>query len=364
MKKIIYFALSMFALASTTSCKEDKPNGPLGAMEITSGMYVINAGSSYAKLPGSITAVNFETGAYTPELQDAFLEANGIEPGELAGALIYGSKMYVAANESNMIWVLNKDNLKVLGRIQPKGEGQQPRYFAAKDGHVYASLFTGYVCRIDTTSLTIDKEVKVGPNPEQLATLGDNLYVANSDGYGTMTGSYISVINLKSMTETKIDTPEIVNATDVEVIGNNIFILCMGNYQTIPAMVYKLVDGVPVKVCNGTRIAVNAKENTLYVLDAPYGTAISDFTYKKYDATTLAEKGNMIVQEKGTDSEIQYPAEIFVSPFNGEIVVTSYYMSGQWASYSTPGYANVYGADGKFKKRYPVGVDPKFVCFK
>lgn len=363
MKKFFSYAMAAAMLVSFASCDEEK-NHPVDPVAVTTGMYVINAGSSWSKIPGSVTAVDFKTGAHTPEMRDAFLEANGIEPGELCGAVIYGSKMYIASNASNMIWVVNKENMKLISQIQPTGEGKDPRYLAAKDGKVYATLFTGYVCRIDTTSLKIDKEVKVGPNPEEPAIVGNKLYVPNSDGWGTTANSSISVIDLATMAESKITDPAIVNPTGIQYVNGNIFVLCMGNYKDIKASVYKL-EGSKVKyVCPGTRIAVSQQENQLYVIDAPYNATVDKFTYKKYDAATLQEKGNMIVQEAGKQSVIEYPAQVFINPSNSDVIVLSYYLSGQYPSYTTPGYANVYDKTGKFVKRYPVGPDPKFVCFK
>lgn len=360
MKKITLFAVAAMMLAGFASCEEDVNKKEQESTSV--GLYVLNAGNAYSKIPGAVTAWDYKSGAVTAELEDAFMNANKIEPGDLTGGILYGSKMYLSATESNVIWVVNPTTMKVIKQIQPEGDAKSPRYFAKKDGKLYVSMFTGYVSVLDTLTLSIEKSVKVGPNPERLAVVGDKVYVPNSDGWGTFSNSSISVVDIKTFAESKITNEALVNPVQVESDGKNVFVLCMGNYSTIPGSIQKLESYGVKEVCNATKMAMRGDK--IYALNAPYGKPVSSYTYQIYSANSLEKVGDMIKQEAGTESEVAYPTELFVDSATGDIVVLSYRMNGEWPGYSLPGYAYLYDHAGTFKKRIATNVDPKFVVFK
>lgn len=347
------------AIAGFTSCKEK--NEPKEANETSTGMYVICAGNSYSKIPGGVTALDYKSGEVTPEMQDAFLNANKIEPGDLTSGLIYGSKMYLAATNSNVIWVVNPQTLKIIKQIQPQGKATSPRYFVEKAGKVYVTMFTGYVSVLDTLTLQIDESVAVGPNPERPAIAGDKLYVPNSDGWSsTFSNSSVSVIDLQTMKEGKLTNSLLVNPTHIVADSNGVFVLTMGNYKDVVAKIYKL-DGNEVKeLCEATKM--DMYDGKIYTINAPYGKPVSGYTYKIYNARTLAFMGDMIQQT--TANYVEYPTDFSVDKATGDIVVLSYRMNGEYPGYSLPGYAYLYDSKGVFKQRIGTGIDPKFVVFK
>ena len=62
----------------------------------------------------------------------------------------------------------------------------------------------GYVAKIDTVSLQVVDECIVGYQPEEMAIVGNKLYVANSGGYRVPNyDRTVSVIDLKTFTEEK-----------------------------------------------------------------------------------------------------------------------------------------------------------------
>ncbi len=362
--------LSLMAIALSigfTACNDDEEKGL--ASETLSGFYIVNQGNQSASIPASITSVDLESGVSTDPRQDAFANANNIGLGDGAQqAIVYDGKIYIAMYTSNIIWVCDANTLKIIKTIRPEGEAVNPRAFAAKDGKVYCSMFTGYVCRIDAKTLEIDKTIKVGPNPEQLAIAGNKLIVANSDGYNSKANyadCSISVIDLATLSETKIkDTSKILNPTAVVSNGTDVFVGCMGNYGDVAPSVKK-VDYNKNEVTGdipGSFIAICGRK--LYVINAPYTSAVSDYTYKTYDVSTLQENGVIADRSNPSDAEVEYPGGIGVDPVSGDIVILSYTMgSNGYAQYREPGYANVYGNDGKFKKRYNCGVGAVNVAF-
>lgn len=366
MKKLYLMMCAALMMAGISSCNGEKDE-PTVIIENVSGFYTINGGNKAGKIPASITSYDYATGSVSDPMQDAFMAANGIALGDGAQeALVYGSKMYIAMYSSNLIWVVNPVTLKIISTITPEGDAKNPRALAAKDGKVYASMYTGYVSRIDTLSLSIDASVKVGPNPEQIGIGGNKLYVANSDGSNSKLGypeSSISIIDLATLAETKIkDTSKILNPTDIATNGTDVFVNCKGNYADRPSTVVKVVGNDVTEVCAGTHIAANGQQ--LYVINAPYGGQRDDMTFEIYNVTTLQGAGTFVNQTKGTDSWIDSPNAFGVDPLNGDIVVLSYTLSEAGASqYREPCYANIYDRNGNFKKRISCGVGAKAITF-
>lgn len=348
------------------SCSDDKDT-PAEITETVSGFYTVNGGNKSGKIPASLTSYDYASGVATDPMQDAFMAANGIALGDGAQkAIIYGSKMYIAMYSSNLIWVVDPVSLKIITSIKPEGEAINPRALAAKDGKVYASMYTGYVSRIDTVSMAVEASVKVGPNPDQIGIGGNKLYVANSDGSNSKTGypdSSISIVDLGSFTETKIkDIDKVLNPTDVATNGTDVFVICKGNYGDKPSVVKKVVGNDVKDVAPGTNMAVNG--NRLYIINAPYGGSREDMTFKTYDVTSLDETGEMIHQTAGTESWVDSPNGVAVDPVEGDIVILSYTLSEAGAAqYREPCYANIYDKTGAFKNRIKCGVGARAVTF-
>ncbi len=316
------------------------------------GLYVVNAGSLYNNINGSLSFINFAKETATGNV---FFDINQRSLGGTPqDAIVYGSKMYIAIYGSNVIEVVDKNTAESIKQIVPTAaQGEGPRDVVAANGKVYISMYDGYVSRIDTTSLTIDATLKVGPNPEEMTIANGYLYVANSDGlnYGAdyANGKSVSKIGLKTFTETK-RIPVGLNPTKIcSTTEGNVYVLAMGNYGDIPATVQKIDQmNVVTDVTQATLMAV--KDNTLYLINAPYGIAAN--TYFSIDTKTGKETPNLI------DKPVDSPCAIAVDPFTGNIFISSYNMVGGYASYTTDGYLNEYSADGKLMKKYDVGVGP------
>lgn len=374
MKKIFLLLATALMAAGFTACSDnDDPKGG-DSGETTSGIYIINSGNQRANIAPSITRYDYLSGATSPALQDAFQAANGVMIGDgLQQATICNGKMYIAMYNSNLIWVVEPSTLKIITRIVPDGDAKTPRFMTSKDGMIYCSMFTGYVCEIDTKTDKITRTLKVGPNPEKMAIAGNTLYVACSDGnnydgaasngvkYGN---SYIAKVDLKTFTETKVTGLEeavgavqaaSLNPTEVVSNGSDVFVVSMGDYdlEKTKNTVIRISGDKVSKVCDGSMIAID--DNDLYVIYAQYGGG--DPTYRKYDAGTLEEKGSFINQSGSTEAVVEYPGGVNADPVSGDIVVLSYTLSeAGYAQYKEPCYANLYSKDGSFKKRIACGV--------
>ncbi|MDE5887077.1 MAG: hypothetical protein K2H46_05750 [Muribaculaceae bacterium] len=369
MKRLHYLHLiaALLLIGGMTSCNDDNGTPTIETVETLSGLYVINNGNMAANIPSSITSYDSFTGSSTPALQDAFKTANGVPLGEGAQqALIYGSKMYIPMHDSNLIWVVNKQTLKIEDYIRPEGEASGPRSLAAADGKVYASMFSGYVAKIDTVTLKIEKTLKTGPNSDQVAIANGKLYVANSDGYnydGGYADCSISVIDLASFSESKIkDISKVLNPTDLATNGKEVFVICKGDYGEVPSTVKKIVGNDVVDVALGNYMAVN--EDKLYVINSPYGIPRKDMGFDVYSTITLKKEGEIIRQTEGSESWIESPSGIFADPISGDIVILSYTLSeAGYSQYKEPCYANIYDTKGNFIKRIECGIGALGVTF-
>lgn len=113
---------------------------------------------------------------------DFFKMMNHRKLGDTANDLQkYGSKIYCAVNVSSQIEVLNAwsgVSFKQIPLFNENNIARQPRFFAFHKNKAYVCNFDGTVARIDTTSLTVEKVIKVGRNPDGICVANGKLYVA------------------------------------------------------------------------------------------------------------------------------------------------------------------------------------------
>ncbi len=380
MKKFALMLFAAFMAAGFTACSDDDNKGE--ATETVSGFYTINAGNKGAKIPSSITAFDYATGLSSNPMEDAFYAVNEIALGDNAQqALVYGDKMYIVMHGSNLIWVVDPVTLKIISSIKPEGDATQPRYIVGKDDKLYCTMYTGYVSEIDPESNKIIRSIKVGPNPDQLGVIGNNLVVACSDGsnyngaasngvaYGN---SCISIVDLSTFEASVLEGLDKVldktqaaslNPTVVASNGTDAFVVSMGDYTSATSnTVLKVSENKVERVCEGSIITVDG--NDLYVIKAQYGVSSDKFTYKVYDTKSLKEKRDIANQNTVADAKISYPSCVAVDPVDKNIVIVSYNLDSKgYPQYKEPTYANIYDWSGNFKKRIQCGVGATSVTF-
>lgn len=178
---------------------------------------------------------------------------------------------------------------------------------------------------IDAKTFTKEKDIAVGLNPGQITT----------DAYG------------------------------------NVFVVCMGNNSVAPE-VWKIdhATSVASKFCDGSFIATRgaqdrgsraqAAEDALYVINSVtnWDTYVTTLSSAVYSTTTGA-----VVLESFLPSDNQPAAisAIDINPSTGDVYVCS---DAAQFDYTSPGYINVYNANGTFLRRLSAGVHPYGVVFK
>ena len=209
------------------------------------GMYVLNEGNMGSnKCTLDYLDLSGETAHY---LRNIYAERNPSEVKELGDvgndAQIYGSKLWLVINCSNKVEVLGAKDAVKQGKI----DVPNCRSVAFHQGYAYVSSYVGpvnvsqdaplgQVYKIDTLTLRTVAQVTVGYQPEELAVIGDKLYVANSGGY--MVPDYdhtVSVIDLNTFTEErKIDVAPNLHRCRADRYGQ-LWVSSRGDYYGEPS---------------------------------------------------------------------------------------------------------------------------------
>lgn len=369
MKLRDFLKISMLAIAVPfvfAACDKDNDPTPTPTPEPEpvptekKGLIVFNSGNQGASIDGSLSIIQFAKGEVE---NNVFAEKNGRSLGGTPqNGAIFNDNLYIAVYGSRTIEVVNKLTMQSVKQITiPTSYDDGPRYVVADDKYVYASLYSGEVIRINPETNEIDKDVKVGPNPEEMVVLNGFLYVVNSDGLnyesGYVNGKSVSKIDLASFTEMK--KIEIgINPTRIATDGTNVYALSMGDYGAIPSSIYK-IDANDQAVNTGKGASWMAIHNgVLYTINSVFNPdwSTTDYyiSYKLSDMSVLSD--NFL-----GDKKVDAPAGIAIDTVGGQLFVSSYNLEGGYASYTTDGYVNQYDLTGKFVKRYDVGVSPCYM---
>ena len=224
---------------------EDEDTGAKTEATEVLGMYVLNEGNMGSnKCTLDFLDLSGETAHY---LRNIYAERNPNEVKELGDvgndAQIYGSKLWLVINCSNKVEVLGAKDAVKQGKI----DVPNCRSVVFHKGYAYVSSYVGpvnvsqdaplgQVYKIDTLTLRTVAQVTVGYQPEELAVIGDKLYVANSGGY--MVPDYdhtVSVIDLNTFTEErKIDVAPNLHRCRADRYGQ-LWVSSRGDYYGEPS---------------------------------------------------------------------------------------------------------------------------------
>ena len=290
-KTSMYYAMH-FCLCSLFltlySCRGDEVIYPTIGTKVTDevregGVYVLcegNMGSNKARLD----YMNLATGTYYANWYGSQNPTQMKELGDVGNDIQqYGGKLYAVINCSHKVEVMD-----LQARHIAKIDIPNCRYLAFRGGKMYVSAYVGSVANpellgsvfeVDTASLAIEREVKVGHQPDELCVLGDKLYVVNSGGYLTNRyDSTISVIDMQSFTEVrKINVG--LNPTRIRKDEHQrLWVACQGNYGAVkPQLVVldneEVIRRIPTPCANmsilgSTVYIINNETNTIQSINS------------------------------------------------------------------------------------------------
>lgn len=260
--KVLLYA--MVCLLAVVSCREDELVIPSDTQDTGTvvtpgriiGMYVLcegNMGSNKASVDYLDLSGQTGTAVYH---RNIYPERNPTEVKELGDVgndiKVCGNQLWMVINCSNMVVVATADSCRKIAKI----DIPNCRYVAFDGAYAYISSYVGpvevggtehlgRVYKVDTATFAKVDSVTVGYQPEEMAVLGDTLYVANSGGYLTdLRERSVSVVDLPSFKEVgKIDVAPNLHRIRADRHGH-LWVSSRGDYWAEPSRLYKLVpDG-------------------------------------------------------------------------------------------------------------------------
>ena len=360
-----YFIYISFIITTLVfaSCRGDEviilseSEGIEGAKDVNAnpyGFYLLNEGNMGSN-KASLDFMDFTTGVYHHNI---YAERNPNVVKELGDvgndAQIYDNKLWLVINASHKVEVVEAKTAKRIDDI----DVPNCRYVVFDGDYAYVSSYVttiigdidaqeGAVFKIDTKTLEIVGEVKVGRQPEEMVIKNGYLYVANSGGYNSDNyDNTVSVIRLSTFTQSEKKEVAI-NLHRMRLDKNGkIWVLSRGDYYTMPPQLFRLEtnsNGTIKSVENTGLLCSNFEicDNEIYMYNAPYqGNSISsNITYSIADIETFdVVEENFIID--GTENLIKIPYAIKVNPSTKEVFICdakNYVSSGTITCYSPQG---------------------------
>ena len=185
------WALVLAFVVTMGGCQSN-PAGPSGSTPgATTGVYVVNEGN-YQRGNATLTF-------YIPDsnkaYQNVFALANGRDLGDTGNDIvIYGDKAYIVVNGSQKVEVISTADNKSVGTLQLPGQRSPYKIVILSDAKAYVTnLMDSSVTAFNPSTLQIVFDrIKVGLNPQGIATANGKLYVCNS-GFGS--DNTVTVLN-------------------------------------------------------------------------------------------------------------------------------------------------------------------------
>lgn len=350
MKKNFLQLLSVGLLFMMGSCNKDDNPTPTPT-PVTTGLYVLNEGL----FNNNNTTLSYYNLSASTATTDFFEAVNGSKLGDTGSdMIIYGGKTYIVMNVSSYIEVADAFTAEEITKIDMKNGStpRQPRYAVGYKNKVLVSSYDGTVAVIDTGSLSIEKFIAVGSNPEQLVVAGDKLFVANSGGLNwPVYDSTVSVIDLTTMTEKKkivVGTNPGKMATDGD---DDVYVATLGNYNDItPTVVHIDADNETVEGSIDASVYVIRYSGDKLYATPGFGLAQA---ITVYDDDLNVVKDNFITD--GT--AITYIYGLNVDDEAGDVYVTDA------KDFTTPGEVFCFDKNGAKKFSFSVtpGINPNNV---
>ena len=391
MKRWLFY---IWPLLMLTACRNDVMVVPMedvntGGKAVKSeimGMYLLNEGNmgsnkstlDYLDLSASDSTVHYLRNIYSERNPSAVMSLGDVGN----DCQIYGSRLWLVINCSNKVEVARAEDAVRIGKV----DIPNCRYVAFKDGYAYVSSYVGSVYgvksqetgvnrsplgsiyKVDTLTLQKTDSCAVGYQPEEVAIIGDQLFVANSGGYQGMTGqgyeSTVSVVDLKTMQETdRIEVAPNLHRLRADRYGQ-LWVTARGNYMDESSTIYWFVKDAKGRMTVGGHLNQSVSDlcivgDSLYF----YGSQWSEVTMKNTVTYGIINvRTHEIVSTSLSDapeiSKIRMPYGIIVNPIHRDF----YLMDAK--NYVSSGELLHFLPDGTFDWKVKTGDIPAHAVFR
>ena len=391
MKRWLFY---IWPLLMLTACRNDVMVVPMedvntGGKAVKSeivGMYLLNEGNmgsnkstlDYLDLSASDSTVHYLRNIYSERNPSAVMSLGDVGN----DCQIYGSRLWLVINCSNKVEVARAEDAVRIGKV----DIPNCRYVAFKDGYAYVSSYVGSVYgvksqetgvnrsplgsiyKVDTLTLQKTDSCAVGYQPEEVAIIGDQLFVANSGGYQGMTGqgyeSTVSVVDLKTMQETdRIEVAPNLHRLRADRYGQ-LWVTARGNYMDESSTIYWLVKDAKGRMTVGGHLNQSVSDlcivgDSLYF----YGSQWSEVTMKNtvtYGIINVRTHEIVSTSLSGAPEigKIRMPYGIIVNPIHRDF----YLMDAK--NYVSSGELLHFLPDGTFDWKVKTGDIPAHAVFR
>lgn len=259
-------------------CRTDEVIYPAQDMEVDNAsgrgvIYVLNEGNMGSN-KAQIDRMNLETGVYTRNYYGAQNPNQMKELGDVGNDIQrYGGKLYAVINCSHKVEVMDLTCHRI-------GQVDIPncRNLAFANGKVYVSAYVGSVVEqdmpgavyeVDTTTLSVTREVKVGRQPDELIVKDGMLYVCNTGGYTVdVYDSTLSVVDIATMQEVRrITVGQNPNRIRMDADGR-LWVTIVGNRKDVAPGMVVIKDGEVAERLNQRADNMVTDDGQVYILDA------------------------------------------------------------------------------------------------
>ena len=338
------------------SCEKDKQSAL--SIESKTGYYVLNEGA----WGNSNASIGFlpDGEEYMDEL---FYSVNERPLGDVLMCMSMNESSntaYLVLNSSNKIEIIDADNFQQKGVIEGL---ESPRDMVINDNKGYVSQWgaEGCIKVVDLTINSIINTIPVGVGPEGMLIVNNNLWVANSGGYGT--DNEVSVINLNTL---QVSNTISVGDNPVDFVldkNDDVWVLCAG-YTEYDPVDYSIISQTPSQLVNISTQSFNVQK-TLTISDSshplhlainPDGSIIyfgGGFGFNGIFAQDITSNGI-----SGAPLIDGYFYSIAANQFTGDIIGT------QAPTFTEPGSLSIYDDNGSLILNQVVGIGPNGVIYK
>ena len=373
-RNLYFLCLVLLCGLTFTACRKDlnpvKEEAEMTVPDPSSvikGFYLVNEGNMNMN-KASLDYLDFRTGLYRRNIygkvNPEVVKGLGDVGNDIA---VYGSKLYVVVNISNKVEVLDVKTGKKIRQI----DVLNCRYITFNKGNAYISAYLGevgdpkaprgVVVRIDTATLKEDKRIEVGRQPEEMAIVGEKLYVANSGGYSPPNYERtVSVIDLNAFQVVKnIDVAINLHRLKADQYGD-LYVTSRGDYYDTPSKLFVIDTKTEIikKIFDigVSNLAIDGDKAYFYSTEFSYITGSNTISYGILNVKDELFTGQKFITD-GTDKNILIPYGIAVNPFTKDVFVTDA------KDYVSPGTLYCFNSSGKRKWSVTTGDIPAHFAF-
>ncbi len=354
MKTFSFLAITAIATLFFISCQKDSDP----EMTYLHGAFIVNEGA-YGNNNGS---VSFYDTTSDRMVSDIFYRANDRTLGDIVQSLtIAGDEAYIVVNGSGKLEMVDATTFRSV--TEPL-YFSYPRYFMQVDndhGYLSNGSMEGKLYVIDLNDHIVVDSIPVGMGPENMLLVNNNVYVANSGGWGI--DSTISVLDIDSRS---IVHTIVVGDVPIDMVSDaddNIWVQCKGYavYGWDPP--YPLISETDAKL---VKISTSSWE----VLWSKIIGKASDFEFTPVKMAIGGNGQNIYyltatgVFKIGKD-DVELPGQpliagsfygMEINPSTGEIIVFE-------SSFTGSGLMKIYSPGGMLTGTQEAGIAPRDIVF-